>query len=88
MRQSGYDSRDYVTSTITFILYDGSLFSTAGGVISVFERFVQAAIITLSLQAIIFAQATTRPTPTAEADSPTADVVAMLEKIEAVFLNR
>lgn len=58
------------------------------GVITVIERFVQAAIITASLQVALLAQATPALTSTLGNNDPTVDVVAMIEKIEAVFLNR
>ncbi|MEO1591817.1 MAG: hypothetical protein AAFU71_11065 [Cyanobacteria bacterium J06632_22] len=53
-----------------------------------FERFVQAAIITVSLQVILLAHTHYPSTMGAGNGRPTADVVAMIEKIEAVFLNR
>jgi len=59
-----------------------------GGVITVIERFLQAAIITASLQVILLAQASPLSTQTAHDKGSSPDVVAMLEKIEAVFLNR
>lgn len=52
------------------------------------ERFIQTIIITASLQAIVLAQSHPSPAPPDAIDGPTPEVVAMLEKLEDVLLNR
>ncbi|MEL6246926.1 MAG: hypothetical protein AAFY78_16095 [Cyanobacteria bacterium J06648_16] len=54
------------------------------------ERFIQAIIITVSLQLAIVAQGTdqTATSQSSQTEGTTADVVAMIEKIEQAFLKR
>lgn len=60
------------------------------GLVSVVERFIQAIIITVSLQLAIVAQGTdqTATSQSSQTEGTTADVVAMIEKIEQAFLKR
>lgn len=60
------------------------------GLVSVVERFIQAIIITVSLQLAIVAQDTgqTVTSQASQTEGTTADVVAMIEKIEQAFLKR